>query len=153
MTFHSRMPTAACPGISWRHPSPLPQYHPTTYSTSGSTPQNWLPFPPDVALICTQLWSSFFPVHVPWADRPWQQHTGKDAAPPFLGTKKQLIYVSETGCLERPSYCVCGSFSAELTLFFLPRAWVHCCLVITVMCRIHVQLKWLCSPFSFSILG
>lgn len=84
----------------------------------------------------TRPQSSSFPVHIPWADRPWQQHAGKGAAPPFLGTKKQLIYVSETGCLGRPSFCICGSLSVELT----QRARVHCCPVITVMCRIHVEL-------------
>lgn len=111
-----------------------------------ATPQTWPPPPPDVAPpSCTRPRSSYFPVHVPWAVRPWQQHAGKGAAPPFLGTKKQLIYVSETGCRERPSYCVCGSLSAELTR----RARVHCCPVITVMCRIHVELKLLCSLFFF----
>lgn len=98
-----------------------------------ATPQNRLMQPPPPR---TRPQSSSFPVHIPWADRPWQQHAGKGAAPPFLGTKKQLIYVSETGCLGRPSFCICGSLSVELT----QRARVHCCPVITVMCRIHVEL-------------
>lgn len=148
MTFHSRMPTAACPGISWRHPSPLPCYHPATYSSSGSMqhPKNWLS--PDVAPSCTPPRSSYFSVHVPWAVHPWQREAGKGAAPLFLGTKKQLIYVSETGCLERPPYCVCGSLSDELKR----GAGVHCCPVITVMCRIHVELRWVCSLFFFFFL-
>lgn len=38
----------------------------------------------------------------------WQRQAGEGTAP-FLGTKKQLIYVYETSCLGRPSHCVCGS--------------------------------------------
>ena len=144
MAFHSPMPTAACPGISWRHPSPLPHYHPSTYSTSGSMqhpktgrrPSWCCPPPPPHTHTRPQSSSSSSFAHIPWANHPWQQRAGKGAAPPFLGTKKQLIYVSETGCLGRPSYCVCGSLSVELTW----TAGAHCCPVITVMCSIHVEL-------------
>lgn len=82
-----------------------------------TTPQNW---PPPLWLdgdvvpyLCIQLRTSFFPVHVPWANCPWQPGTGKSAAPPFLGTKEQLICVSETECLEGPSFYVCGSLFCQ----------------------------------------
>lgn len=109
---------------------------------SSQHPKNWPP-PPwlDVDVVphlCTRLRTFSFPVHVPWANCPWQRRTGKSAAPPFLGTKKQLICVSETECLEGPFFYVCGSLSAKPQT---QRVKVHCYLVIAVMCRMHVKLK------------
>lgn len=75
--------------------------------------------------------SSSIPARFPWA----AQHAGTGAAPPFLGTKNQLIYVSESGRLEGlPFVFVDLSLSSRL------RVTVHCCPVITAMCRIHVEL-------------
>lgn len=71
--------------------------------------------------------------HFPWVVRPWQNRQVK-ALLPFLCTKKQLIYVSETGCSGRPSHCICGSFPVKLT----QKGRLHCCPVITIMCGIHV---------------
>lgn len=138
MTFHTPMPTAACPGISWRHLLRLLLHRPNTYSTSGS-----MRYPKQAT---KPYWCFFFHkyTHTHQSSSPvvfppsglspsWQKQAGEDTAP-FLGTKKQLIYVYETGCLGRPFLCVCGSLPVKLT----QRVRDYCCPVITTMYRMHV---------------
>ena len=111
MTFHSRMLTAACPGISGRHPSPPPPpYRSMRYPKTGHQTL-LLMFPSPQKHTHTHSCSLS---QIPWADWPLQEKAGESTAPPFLGTKKQLIYVSETRCLGRPSLCVCGSPPVKL---------------------------------------
>lgn len=65
--------------------------------------------------------------------RPWQQRAGKGCAS-ISGDKEAInLRVGDRLPEKGPSHCVCGSLFAEL----IRKAKIHCCPVITVMCRIE----------------